>query len=205
MADSNATISAKEISTFGQYTGAAVSNFLLIGNRIPKDFFVTRGCGESDIAIHAGSYHLALKEAGIEMCNIIRYSSILPAIAHEVKKPKLDHGCVLETIMAMGSTKRGQRVRAGLMLGWLYDKKTGQKYGGLVCEHSGDYDDQEIETNLKASLRELYLNGFSEEYDLKDTRCETQTVVPEKKYGTALVALCFTTYVYPVIRRSTSL
>jgi hypothetical protein len=33
--------------------------------RIPKDYFETSGKGESDIAVHAGSYHLALKEAGI--------------------------------------------------------------------------------------------------------------------------------------------
>ena len=205
MADSNAMISAKEISTFGQYTQDAVSDFSIIGNRIPKDFFVTRGHGESDIAIHAGSYHLALKDAGIEMCNIITYSSILPGVAREVEKPRLEHGCVLETIMAVGSSKWGQRVTAGLMFGWLYDRKTGEKYGGLVCEHSGKCSERKIRADLNASLSELYLNGFSEEYDLKDIRCETQTVVPEKKYGTALVCLCFTTYIYPVILRSSSI
>ena len=58
---------------------------MLVGNRIPKDFFVTTGTGESDLTIHAGSYHLALKNAGIEMCNIMTYSSILPNIATLVK------------------------------------------------------------------------------------------------------------------------
>ena len=53
---------------------------ILIGNRIPKDFFITKGKGESDITVHAGSYHLALKDANIEMCNIMTYSSILPKI-----------------------------------------------------------------------------------------------------------------------------
>ena len=56
---------------------------LLIGNRIPQTFFTTSGVGESDITVHAGSYHLALKEAGIERCNIITYSSILPGIIDE--------------------------------------------------------------------------------------------------------------------------
>ena len=58
---------------------------ILIGNRIPKDYFITKGIGESDITTHAGSFHLALKEAGIETANIVTYSSIMPSIA--IKKP----------------------------------------------------------------------------------------------------------------------
>ena len=60
---------------------------ILVGNRIPKDYFITKGTGESNIAIHAGSYHLALQQAGIEMVNIITYSSILPRIANRINKP----------------------------------------------------------------------------------------------------------------------
>ncbi len=60
---------------------------LVVGNRIPRDYFVTTGSGESDITVHAGSYHLALKSAGIEMANIMTYSSILPGIANEIPKP----------------------------------------------------------------------------------------------------------------------
>ena len=65
-----------------------IINKIIIGNRIPKDYYITKGKGESDIAIHAGSFHHALKDAGIEMCNIISYSSILPGIAKEIKKVK---------------------------------------------------------------------------------------------------------------------
>ena len=43
------------------------------GNRIPRDYFVTSGVGESDITVHAGSYHLALRAAGIEMANQLVY------------------------------------------------------------------------------------------------------------------------------------
>ena len=76
---------------------------LVIGNRIPRRFFWTSGIGESDITIHAGSYHLALKEAGIERYNIMVYSSILPSIAEESVRPKdseIVYGSVMETIMA---------------------------------------------------------------------------------------------------------
>ena len=81
------------------------SDGILIGCRVPKDFFITKGAGESDITIHAGSYHLALKDANIEMCNIMTYSSILPRIATEIDQPgKLLHGSVMETIMAVSNS-----------------------------------------------------------------------------------------------------
>lgn len=86
----------------------------LVGNRIPRDYFVTSGIGESDITIHAGSYHLALKNAGIEMCNIITYSSILPGIAREIEKPRgLTHGSVMESIMAVSTAEKGGRATWG--------------------------------------------------------------------------------------------
>ena len=174
----------------------------LVGNRIPRDYFVTSGSGESDITIHAGSYHLALKNAGIEMCNIITYSSILPGIAREVEKPPgLIHGSVMESIMAVSTAEKGDRATAGIIYGWLMNRETGTKYGGLVCEHNGSYSDREIRENLSSSIQELYDNGFSEEYDLQDINIITKSFVPEKKYGTALVSLCFVNYLYPVISK----
>src|SRR3989344_5088231 len=173
---------------------------VIVGNRIPKDFFVTGGKGESDITVHAGSYHLALKDAGIECYNIMVYSSIMPSIAQEVPKPTTPvHGAVMECITAVAHSKKGERATAGIIYGWLYNKKTGQRYGGLVCEHNGSYSLKDIEAKLRASLDELYFNGFSEEYDLKDIRILKETFTPKKEYGTALVAICFTNYEVPLL------
>lgn len=172
---------------------------VLIGNRIPKDYFVTKGKGESDITVHAGSYHLALKDAGIEAFNIMTYSSILPSIAREIKKPeKYIHGSVVETIMAAANSEKGERTTAGIIYGWLYDKKTGKKYGGLVCEYHGDISEKEAGKQLRASLNELYVNGFSENYELKEIRLISESFIPSKKHGTAIVALCFTNYLCPI-------
>ncbi len=174
---------------------------LVIGNRIPKDYFITNGTGESNITVHAGSYHLALKSAGIERANIMTYSSILPGIATEIEKPKdFIHGSVMETIMAVSNGKKGERCTAGIIYGWLYNRLTNQKYGGLVCEHNGNYPVDEIRQNLSASLQELYINGFEEDFELKDIDLITESFVPKKEYGSALVALCFTSYFYPVIQ-----
>ena len=177
-----------------------VSEGILLGNRIPKDFFVTEGTGQSDITVHAGSYHLALRDAGIEMCNIMTYSSILPAVANETAKPqRLTHGSVMETIMATATANAGTRATAGIIWGWLFDKCTGDRYGGLVCEYNGSLAEPEAESQLEESLQELYTNGYTQDYELEGRRLLLRSFVPEKRFGTALVSLCFTNYLWPVL------
>lgn len=167
------------------------------GNRIPRSFFMTSGIGESDIGVHAGSYHLALRSAGIEMCNHLTYSSILPAIATEVEKPDLVHGAVMENISAVATSRKGWRATAGIIIGWLYDKN-GRKYGGLVCEYNGCDLEEKARKLLRASLQELYTNGY-ENYELRDIKIMMRSFIPKKRYGTAIVAICFTDYVHPVV------
>jgi len=175
---------------------------IIIGNRIPKDYFITKGTGESDITVHAGSYHLALKQAGIEMANIMTYSSILPDIANQIERPTdIRHGAVMETIMSVCNVEKGQQASAGIIYGWLHDRYTGEKYGGLVCEHEGSYSAKELDDLLYASLNELYTNGFDDRFKMGKINKITESFVPKKKYGTALVGLCFTSYLYPIIRK----
>ena len=42
-----------------------------VGNLIPNTFFIAKGSGDSDLEKHAGSYHMALFDAGISDFNII--------------------------------------------------------------------------------------------------------------------------------------
>jgi len=179
---------------------------VIIGNKVPKEFFITTGTGESDITVHAGSYHLALHKAGIERCNIMTYSSILPRIAKQVKKDQktidsLVHGSVMDTIMACATSERGERSTVGIIFGWLFDKKTGEKYGGLVCEYNGYESVKDAKMSLEASLNELYTNGYSTRFELRKGKLTTNTFVPKKKYGTALVALCFLNYEVPILEQ----
>ncbi|OGI12198.1 hypothetical protein A3K64_02595 [Candidatus Micrarchaeota archaeon RBG_16_36_9] len=172
---------------------------IILGNRIPKDFFVTSGIGESDITIHAGSFHLALKDAGIEQYNIINYSSILPGIANKIEKPEgLVHGSVMESIMACSHSKKGELATAGLIWGWLFNKKTGEKYGGLVCEYNGHDSEKEAKNILEKSLLELY-DGFLEDFELKSIEILIRSFVPKKRYGTALASICFVNHEFPVL------
>jgi arginine decarboxylase len=173
---------------------------ILLGNRIPRDFFITTGKGESDITIHAGSFHMALKDAGIERYNIINYSSILPSIANRIDKPKEQvHGAVLESIMACANAKKGENATAAIIFGWLFDKVTGEKHGGLVCEYNGHESRKDAESSLKKSIMELYTNGFSEDFNLKNVEMHSESFVPKKNFGTALVSICFVNHEYPVL------
>ncbi len=182
---------------------------MISGNRVPRDFFVRSGVGESDITIHAGSYHLALREAGIEHANIITYSSILPATAIRHSNPcrPIVHGEVMETIQASASCARGETATAGLIYGWLYAAEAElatappgvtvssgrRRIGGLVCEYSGPLTEEEAAKQLRRSLNELYVNGY-EMYELEVEELVTRSVTPTKAFGTAGIWLCFQTF-----------
>ena len=169
---------------------------MLIGNRIPYEYFITSGIGESDITIHAGSFDQALKDAGIHNVNIITYSSIMPKKARRVEKRELKFGSVAETIMAVANGEMGQRVTAGLIIGWVYDDK-GNKIGGLVAEYHGNDEEEKAREILRRSMEEMFKSRFSSEYQLKDVEMYTRSFVPKKKYGTAIVAIVFVSYEYP--------
>ena len=174
--------------------------YITVGNRIPRDYFVTKGSGESDITEHAGSFHMGLKSAGIETANIMTYSSILPSIAREIPRPHIEHGEVMECIMSSGTVEHGDSISVGIIYGWLYDRISEDRYGGIVCEcQLKNADDDKLFSMLSASLEQLYINGFFDNYLLKDISTITQSVCPRKKYGTAIAAICFKNYVVPVI------
>ena len=180
---------------------------IIIGNRIPFQYFRTSGFGESDITQHAGSYHLALKGAGIERANIMTYSSILPKGVEEIKKPTdYEHGEVMECIMAVCHGKKGDWVSAGIIHGTLYDKITGEEFGGLVCENTVIGMTSNcvliLKNTLEDSLNELYKNGFSSKYYLRDIEVSIQHDKVGKRYGTVLCALCFTSYKVPIIHEN---
>lgn len=176
-------------------------NSIVIGTRIPRDFFVTLGKGESDLSIYPSSYHLALKDAQIEGCNIMTYSSIMPSIATEVQRPPtLTHGSVMETIMAVSSCRKGEFCSAGIIVGWLYDKTSGEKFGGLVCEYHGALQKDKAEQELHKCLNEIYENGFTEAYNLKEIVLYYDQFSPQKEYGTVMVAICFINHVIPILK-----
>ena len=93
-----------------------------VGNLIPHTFFVTKGSGESDLELHAGSYHMALHDAGISDFNIMVYSSVLPATAHIASMDEIDlppFGSELKTILAVSHGQQDEFVSAGVVYAWM--------------------------------------------------------------------------------------
>jgi len=169
---------------------------MLIGNRIPYEYFITSGIGESDVTIHSGSFDQALRDAGIHNVNIVTYSSILPKKARKVEKKELKFGSVAETIIAVANGESGQRVTAGLIIGWVYDDK-GNKIGGLVAEYHGNDKEEFVKDFLRKNIEEMFKSRFPSNYVLKDIEIHIRSFVPTKKYGTAIVAIVFVSYEYP--------
>lgn len=174
----------------------------LVGNLIPNTFFITKGSGESDLELHAGSYHMALYDAGISDFNIMTYSSVIPATAKLVTMDDIDlppFGSEMKTIMAVSHGTQDEFVSAGIVYGWMYrDENFDDKVGGLVCEVSGRYRIEELEARLTRVINDLHEKTYSQYY-LGELNFVTEGITIEKRYGTALASLCFMDFVAPVI------
>jgi len=174
---------------------------MIVGNRIPREYFVTSGKGESDITVHAGSFDRALREANIHNYNIIKYSSIMPRTAVRVDMPKKRvHGSVMECIMAEKYGNKGEDLAAGIIIGWVFEKESGENIGGLVAEYSGNANKEKAEEKLNKMIEEMFECRYDKEvFELGEREIFIETLVPQKNYGSVLVAICFTSHEIPVL------
>jgi arginine decarboxylase len=162
-------------------------------NRIPHEYFITKGCGESDYEIHAGSYHIALYNAGICNYNIQTYSSVLPknSVLIDIKETNIPFGSELYTIMSCLHGEKGEYLNCGIIIGDLYDNEN--KIGSLVCEVVNKNILVDIKTKLDDTIFDLHKNTYSE-YKIENIKYLMNEMTVNKKYGTCLVALCFYSY-----------
>ncbi len=127
---------------------------------IPKKVFFTKGVG-----IHKdklASFELALRSAGIEICNLVYVSSIFPANCRIISKEKglkqIEPGQITYCVMARNQTNEPNRlISASVGLAVPTDKKN---YGYLSEHHafgetarkSGDYAEDLAATMLATTL-----------------------------------------------------
>jgi pyruvoyl-dependent arginine decarboxylase len=207
-------------------------NSIVLGNRVPYEYFVTKGRGESDagsqgLKYETGSYDQALTEAGIENCNIVEYTSVIPTVAKEISREeglrRLQWGEVLECIKAQTNGAKGSFISSAVMTIYVYDRNR-QWLGGFAVEYSNtmkqksseEEEKKRIETSLSESIKELIerrglgkINGLLRLYQDnvtdkgfiihpgKDFVYSTLNV--KKKHGTVLSSLCFVSYQVPVL------
>ncbi len=181
----------------------------------PRVFFKTTGVGQSPDQIHAGSYHDAMADAGVQGANLMSYTSILPAKLREVSvkagMKAIEHGCEMKVIQAVSHIdlkdpkikEAGiKRVSSAILYGWLQpsDNPTGPHVGGLVCEYGGHGTKDEAFENLERCIKRIYTRvnkdgtRYEEKGELKIQPMMYTSLEPKEQYGTALCALAFVRY-----------
>jgi arginine decarboxylase len=103
---------------------------------VPKEAFFTKGVGKHKEQLQ--SFELALRAAGIEICNLVRVSSIFPPRCKVIPKSrglaKLSPGEITYVVLAEASTNEPSRmVGAGIGLA----RPTESNHYGYISEQHG--------------------------------------------------------------------
>ena len=81
---------------------------------VPSRIFLTKGVGTHKLELR--SFEMALRDAGIEKCNLVRVSSILPPrckiISRKQGEPMLQPGQITFAVLAQISTNEPHRLIA---------------------------------------------------------------------------------------------
>ena len=196
----------------------------LLGNRIPHEYFLTTGHGESNVGsdglpYETGSYDAALNDAGIQNANVIEYTSVLPKEAVEISRAeglkRIVWGEVLEVIKAQRNGSRNANISAAVMITAIHDP-AGDYLGGFACEYSGAGSRKEAEDSLLHSIEGMIeRRGFGKivgtprlyqnmKTNKKFTIHAGKTFVYDslhvkKDHGSVFAAICFVSHVYPVL------
>jgi arginine decarboxylase len=127
---------------------------------IPKYFFLTKGVGKHKECLE--SFELALRDAGIQHCNIVKVSSILPPGCERVSKEaglrKLQPGEITFVVLSESSINEPHRLIAA-SIGVAIPSDSGS-YGYLSEHHSygqtneiaGDYAEDLAATMLATAM-----------------------------------------------------
>lgn len=202
---------------------------LILGNRVPYEYFITKGKGESDagsafLPYETGSYDAALNDAGIQNCNVIEYTSVMPIEAKEISKEagknRLQWGEVLECIKAQANGAKGSKISVGVITTSIHDP-SGKFLGGFACEYSGSLSRTDVEMSLVQSVEGMILrrgygstagglkiykdNITSNGYKIHPGKIFVyESLDVKKRHGSVLAAICFVSYKYPTLSKSKS-
>lgn len=196
-----------------------IPSALVIGTRVPYQYFLSKGHGQSDSGggsnpWEASTYDSALSMAGIQNFNMIQYTSILPPEAKEVSRAsalsRARFGSVLEGIYSTMNGVKGERITAALLVTRIHDFK-GKKLGSFCTEYMGSATESEAKKILiKDTQNMIDRRGYGKvklqwrkkvkgtHYFFETDHFVIQSLKVKKKYGTVLAGLFFINYVYPL-------
>jgi arginine decarboxylase len=202
---------------------------LILGNRVPYEYFITKGKGESNagstfLPYETGSYDAALNDAGIQNCNVIEYTSVMPVESKEITKEagrnRLQWGEVLECIKAQANGEKGAKISVGVITTSVH-APSGKYLGGFACEYSGSLSREDVEMSLIKSIegmiaRRGYGTATGGLKIYKDNITSNgykihpgdifiyESLDVKQKHGSVLAAICFVSYKYPTLSNSNS-
>ena len=195
----------------------------ILGNRVPYEYFITQGKGESDagskgLPYETGSYDAALFSAGIQNANVIEYTSVMPTESKEISKDeglkRLQWGEVLECIKAQANGKRGSKISAAVITTSVTDPK-GKYLGGFACEYSGSGTREDAGASLLESIIGMIeRRGYGV---IKSPVLHQDNITDKgykihpgkhfvyddlkvtKEHGSVFTSICFVSYRFPVL------
>ncbi len=152
---------------------------------VPKGFFVTSGeAHEGSSELNA--FDLALKAAGITECNLVEVSSILPPGSEEMGPMEIPKGAITFCVMAKMAGTLGERIGAGLTWAW-GTTGDGERYG-IVAEHHGNSQSEEIERMLQVKLERMAeVRGMQ----LEEPSSRVSSTVCDGNYGCVVAVLVY--------------
>ena len=202
---------------------------IILGNRVPYEFFITQGKGESNagskgLPYETGSYDAALFDAGIQNTNVIEYTSVMPTESKEITKEeglkRLQWGEVIECIKAQANGKRGSKISAAVITTSVTDPK-GKYLGGFACEYSGSGTKEDAEQSLLQSIvgmierrgygvmkesgkMQLYKDNITDKgYKIHPGKNFIYEYLDVKmEHGSVFTAICFVSYKFPALKKT---
>jgi arginine decarboxylase len=157
---------------------------------VPKKIFFTKGVGKHKHELQ--SFELALRNAGIEKCNIVTVSSIIPPNCKIISKEKgikeLKPGQITYAVMSRNKTYEPNRL-IGAAIGIATPKKK-NTYGyisehhsyGQIAQKAGDYAEDLAASMLATTLGldfdpDKAWDERKQEYKMSGRIFRTQSVV----------------------------
>lgn len=196
-----------------------IPSTLITGTRIPYQYFLSKGYGESDAGggsnpWEASSYDAALKMAGVQDFNMIAYSSILPPEAKMLSRAKAlestRFGSVMEGIYASMNGVKGDTITAALLVTRIENFK-GKKMGSFCAEYMGNASEAEVKKILLRDAQNMAARrGYGEvklqwkkkvkgtHYYFTPQHLVFQSLKVRKNYGSVLAGLFFVNHIYPL-------
>jgi len=202
---------------------------MILGNRVPYEYFATTGKGESEagskgLKYETGSYDAALTNAGIEDCNVIEYTSVIPTGAKQISKEeglkRIRWGEVMECIKAQANGDKGSLISAAVMTTDVYDEHN-TYLGAFALEYSGSGKKEDAVKSLSLSLKGLIerrgygeINGVVKIFaNNKTSRGYTlypgkifvfESLQVKEQHGSVFAALCWVSHRFPSASKKTT-